>query len=376
MRILISAGEASGDAYGAALVKEISRLTTALIEFQGIGSHQMRAANVELFADSAAWGAISILESLRVAPLAANGFRRVKQTFRTGPKGLFIPIDFGWVNIRLSKAAKKAGWSVLYFIPPGSWRRDRQGKDLPSLTDAIVTPFPWSADLLRRQGANAFFFGHPIKQLHASALAESPNRSGLAVLPGSRTAEFEQLIPVFAETLRGSPQHVTFPVGPRGAAYLTKHWGALTGRPGDQIVDTSQSGAMLRCLKSSNAALVCSGTATLEAAMAQTPMIIAYKVGALVEFESKLIGFKRPKWVGLPNILLDRDVVPEFIQEDATPEKLARGLEEITQNEEIRSAQIRAFEELSDILGPADAITQTAQLALELLEKAKFTGQS
>ena len=105
-------------------------------------------------------------------------------------------------------------------------------------------------------------------------------------------------------------------------------------------------------------------------------MIIAYKVGALVEFESKLIGFKRPKWVGLPNILLDRDVVPEFIQEDATPEKLARGLEEITQNEEIRSAQIRAFEELSDILGPADAITQTAQLALELLEKAKFTGQS
>lgn len=368
MRVLISAGEASGDAYGGVLAREILRLSGNQVQIEGIGSAHMQNAGVKLIADSSAWGAISINESLRIIPLAFAGNRGIRAAFKREPKGVFIPIDFGWVNIRLAKAAKAAGWKVLYFIPPGSWKRDRQGKDLPALTDAIVTPFPWSAEMLNKNGANAFFFGHPIKQLNSEILAEMPKREGIAALPGSRTAEFEQLVPLYAQVLRNQQGKVSFPVGKRGSKFLGDNWPQLSGRTADTIIDSSKPGALINCLKQSQAALVCSGTATLEAALAKTPMVITYKLSALTEFESRLIGFKRPKWVGLPNILLDRDVVPEFIQEDATPEKLTAGLTQILENETVRAAQIAAFGELDQLLGAPNAITRAAELTLELLK--------
>src|SRR5438128_1146184 len=124
MRVLISTGEASGDAYGAALVREMMRLLgseSGSWLFEGAGGVAMRDAGVGLLADSSSWGAIGAFHALGVAPRVLSGARRLRAELETGPTGLFVPIDFGFVNIRLARVAKAKGWKVLYFVPPGSW---------------------------------------------------------------------------------------------------------------------------------------------------------------------------------------------------------------------------------------------------------------
>src|SRR5688572_21772274 len=123
MRVFFSAGEASGDAYAAALLREMVRLGSGLrFLFEGVGGSQLSAAGANVVVDSSKWGAISILQSLKVAPRVVGGYSKAKRALRKGRPGLFIPIDFGYVNVRLARYAKKQGWKVLYFIPPGSWR--------------------------------------------------------------------------------------------------------------------------------------------------------------------------------------------------------------------------------------------------------------
>src|SRR5437773_804643 len=137
MRIFLSAGEASGDAYAAALIREIRKVRSDL-QFEGIGSSRLAAQIGSLVQDTSRWGAISIVQSVAVAPRVIAGFFAAKRAMRRGQPGLLIAIDFGFFNIRLCRFAKRNGWKVLYSVPPGSWRRDKQGTDLPVLTDAIV----------------------------------------------------------------------------------------------------------------------------------------------------------------------------------------------------------------------------------------------
>ena len=153
MRVFFSAGEASGDAYAAELMTRIrSRLPETV--FEGIGGRKLAALGCNPI-DSSAWGSIGIPDALRVGRNVLRGASRAKKMLSSGEPGLMIPIDFGFLNIRLAKYAKDRGWKVLYFIPPGSWKRHSQGSDLPGITDLIVTPFSWSADILNEMGANA-----------------------------------------------------------------------------------------------------------------------------------------------------------------------------------------------------------------------------
>lgn len=380
-RILLSAGEASGDAYAASLVRALRRLDPHLA-FYGIGGTRLREEGATLFADSSKWGAISIVQSLKVVPRVWFGYRRTisalaKLAPAPGTPGLFIPIDFGYANIRLARHAKKHGWNVLYFVPPGSWRRDRQGRDLPSLTDAISTPFEWSASLLREMGGNALWFGHPIKQLLRERFADdAPAREDgrldtIAVLPGSRDHELEENLPVIAQTLRAVgdmpavTHEVEFALAPHtDLEAFRSRWAALAPeRSGDRFTVGDTHGVLSRA----RAGIVCSGTATLEAALLRCPMVVIYRVSKAVERESKLVGFKRPKFIALPNILLDEAAVPELVQDEANPESIRSHLNAVMLEGETRSAQLSAFDRLNEILGPDDAVTRTAELAMDLL---------
>lgn len=454
MRVFISAGEASGDAYGAALVRELRRLhdpassaTVAAqiwalaeetlepiahfepegefaktwdvsdledVEFvealdkifdivlpagisarwktnqdvvetvmealhhkrgrqvdpltaEGIGGRAMDAAGVRLHADSSKWGAISIVQSLSVVPSAIEGYHDAKRQLSVGTPGLFIPIDFGYANIRLARHAKRHGWRVLYFVPPGSWRRDRQGKDLPPLTDAIVTPFEWSATLLTEMGAKAYWFGHPIKQLLGEKLAPAPaeERTTVAVLPGSRTHELSENLPVIAQAVADLPAVLEFALAPTVdvEAFKTRWSHLAPARKHDKFTRNDTPGVVGRA----RAGIVCSGTATLEAALTGCPMVVIYRVSRAMEIEAKVIGFKRPKYIALPNILLDRTVVPELVQDEATPQAIRSSLNDLIGETDVRQAQLDAFAELNSLLGEAQAITKTAELALSIM---------
>ncbi len=354
MRVFISAGEASGDLYGSALA---SRLVALGFEVTGLGGSRMAAMGLPLIGDSSTWGSISIVQSVREGLRGIGTYNRLKAALIKGPPGVFVPIDFGYMNLRLCRWARQAGWKVLYFIPPGSWRRDRQGADIPGLADEVVTNFPWSASLLEEMGASSHFYGHPLLEIHREVLKSETPRSGLAVLPGSRKSELEQLLPILSQALAGYEGDITIPVPPKHIERVRRMWPRAT----DSIIDGSRDGAVIGALRNAERAVVCSGTATLEAALAKTPMVVVYKVSKAVELEIKLIRFKRPQFVSQPNILLQREVVPELIQE---------GLSVASVQETLRTLdvgkQLQGFDEIEALLSPSTCLTQTVELIQKL----------
>ena len=363
IRVFVSAGEASGDAYGAALVHELGALRPSCV-FEAIGGRKLSEAGATLVADSSHWGAIGIWQSFLVALSALGAYYRVKRRLARGNAGLFVAIDFGYMNVRLCRHAKGHGWKVLYFVPPASWRRDRQGADLPALTDAIVTPFPWSAEILKRMGADAHWFGHPIKQL----LRDAPSQirgHGIAVLPGSRTHEIDNNLPLIAQSVDGPVEFALAPSVDRDA--FVARWRRLRPDASEDLFTVADTPGVLRRAR---AAIVCSGTATLEAALSRTTMVVIYRASRAMEIEEKIIRFKRPKFISLPNIVLDRLAVPELIQEGATPETLRAALKPLLEDSPERASQLEAFEELDSILGADDAITKAAQIAIGLTTPA------
>lgn len=363
MRLLISAGEASGDAYGAALLREMRRLgLPAQVKVQALGGKRLAHEGADIIVDASDWGAIGVAQALRVAPRVLRGRGMVEQALR-GEPGLFIPIDFGYVNVRLARTAKERGWKVLYFMPPGSWRRDRQGGDLPAVTDAISTPFEWSAKILNDAGATAHWFGHPIRQLiKESGVPQAETRSGVAILPGSRQHEIRMNLPIIAEALKDWPEPCEFGVAPTvDQEQLTSDWIRWSGRQGDVFTVNDLYGVLRRA----HSAAVCSGTATLEAALCGCPMAVVYRISKGMRLEATIAGLKG-KFISLPNILLQREAVPELADSTIDPQALLEHLNKLKEGK-ARQDQLEAFEELKILLGAEDAVTKTAELALSML---------
>lgn len=357
MRVFFSAGEASGDEYAAELARRVSnRVPGAQIE--GMGGPRLAATGARLVADSGQWGAIGIVESLRKVPRVLGNCLRARSELLGGEPGVFVPIDFGWVNTKLARSAKKRGWRVLYFIPPGSWRRDRQGKDLPEITDGIVTPFEWSAALLKEMGADARWYGHPMLQIVRDRVSRDSKRSGVAVLPGSRHQEVRENLRAIAGAVQMQPAlgPAEFAVAPTvDLARLQRDWQAMAPERSDVFT----VGETLAVLSRAQAAIVCSGTATLQAALCRTPHTIIYRVDKMTEIEAKIVGFK-VGLVGLPNIFLGRMAIPELIQDAATSEAIRRELDKVLKEGQPRQDQLKAFEEIEQMLGPTDCLDQTA----------------
>ncbi|MCW5936551.1 MAG: hypothetical protein KIT11_04510 [Fimbriimonadaceae bacterium] len=356
MRLFISAGEASGDAYGAEIVRALSPERGSVV---AIGGRRLQEAGARLLADSSTWGAVGILESLKVVPKVYRSYARARSDLDADP-GLFIPIDFGYVNVRLAKRAKSRGWKVLYFIPPGSWRRSDQGADLPQITDAVVTPFPWSAQILRDKGVDAYFFGHPLKEMVART-PEPPFREGIAVLPGSRTHEIQHNLEAIIPAINrlGLPANVALAPNVRESSFLVQ-WRALGGGEVTLSRDT------YAVLKGARAGVVCSGTATLEAALSNLPMVVVYRGSRLMQFEYRI---RRPKFdfFSLPNIILDRKAVPELLQDEASPEGIEGHLAGLLASGSLREAQLHAFAEINGLLGAENCFEDTAKVARKLM---------
>lgn len=361
-RVLVCTGEASGDAVGGLLVSEMRRLG-----FDGevfaVGSRKLEAAGAELIANSSTWGALGVYQAVKMAPKLIAGGRYVRSWLKKNPVDLFIPIDFGFLNIRLCRVAKQNGTKVFYFMPPGSWRRDRQGGDLAELTDKIATPFPWSAEMLLKSGANVVWVGHPVLQMAGADTGEPRDR--MAIMPGSRAHEIELNLPVFAQAFcklqtKLRPTIVAAPGA--NERRLSELW----ARNCSADVEISKEGSF-GLLRQSRAAIICSGTASLEAAVCRTPSVVAYVLDSLMVLEAKVIRLK-VKYIALPNIILDRLAVPELYYPNAIPDRIAEETQRLLDDGPQRTAQLSAFAELRELLGPQDAVTRAARIALSMLE--------
>lgn len=362
MRIFFSAGEASGDAYAGALAIAVQQLNPNA-SFEGVGGKALLEAGGNLIADSRRWGAVGILESVKVSPIIIAGYLRTRSALRKGKPGVFVPIDFGFLNIKLAKLAKQLGWKVLYFVPPGSWRREKQGADLPKVSDEIITPFSWSKDILDRMGANVHYFGHPILSMIPKDSVVERSTDKVAIMPGSRMHEITANLDVIIQSAKlAGITTLELVIAPTLTESVLDQILAKCDLTGMTLTTTRDR---YQALREGRIAILCSGTATLEAALCGCPSIIMYRGSKMAELEYNI---RKPKFefIGLPNLILRRAVMPELILNDANPERIARLARDLLPDGPIRQAQLDAFAELRGSLMPDDCIQQSARRIVAL----------
>ena len=421
MDIAVVAGEASGDRHAAELTKALRAdpdLQAALgpgeeIRFWGIGGVSMLEAGVRLIWDSREWGAIGVVEALSKVSRVYPAKLAILRELRKNPPSAVILVDFGAFNVPLGEWVKRhINCPVLYFMPPGSWRRNPPGGTqsprvsgrlarIARLSDAIATPFPWSELQLKQAGANVSFLGHPLLDLVRTTLPpdELDNRYGLdptraliTLLPGSRKHEVTHVLPAMfsaageiAERVPGAQflvalapnlsrsvvadilereqrrggsatllrlMHIASGAIVRAASAISippVNAGPVLATTEGMLVDRTDvenaskvktkaarpakvanapvaliEGLTYDAIARADLVIVTSGTATLETAILNRPMIIVYRGSRVMEVEwairKKQLGIK---FIGMPNILADRKICPELIQEDATPAAIA-----------------------------------------------------
>jgi lipid-A-disaccharide synthase len=370
--IWISAGEASGDLVGSLLVPELRKLLPSC-RIEAVGGAKLYSVCDEMLDISTDWGAIGIARSLPKVPRLYFSYVMLRDRARHTKPDLVIPIDFGAFNVPLARRVRRIGSKVLYYMPPGSWRKDKQGSDLPAVADRIATPFAWSADLLSKMGANAAWVGHPLLDLF-KGVTFGPRNSVVAVLPGSRDHEVRSNLPTIAKAcrlLQSSTDAVRFTIlrSPTvDEESLRRDWSQCANMPAD-IAD----GPNPEILARARAAIICSGSATLEAAIAGCPMVVVYKGDWNMQLEYKI---RQPKFdfIALPSILLGRQVCTELIQEAAAPERIAQEVLAVYQDGGPRYIQRKDLEAVVEQLGSPGASERTAQLALELLSGRRAEG--
>ena len=373
-KIMIVAGEASGDLHGSNLVKEIHNIDPS-IRFYGIGGKKLKEAGVKLIASSSDMAVVGLTEVVFKLKFILKVMGLLKKSLREDKPDLLILIDYPDFNLPLAKAARKNGVKVFYYISPQvwAWRRKRI-KHIEKIVDRMAVILPFERDIYDKSNLDVSFVGHPLldvvkrKYSREEALNKFDLEEGLTtvgILPGSRKSEVNKLLPEMlkaVEILEDKFPDLQFVL---------------------PLADTLNSDFVLRIINQyhvkvkvirdniydvlsiSDIAMVASGTATLETALMETPMIIIYKISTLSYYIGKvLINVNN---IGLANIIAGKTIVPEFIQNDATPMNMAKEISDILTN---RSRMDRIKQELSRVrgkLGSPGAARRTAGLVCEMI---------
>jgi lipid-A-disaccharide synthase len=370
--IFLSAGEPSGDLHGARLAEALLRRYPAA-ELVGLGGDRMQAAGVRLLAHVDQLAIMGFAEVVRHLPYFIRLMRRVRaELAATGPD-VVIPIDYPGFNLRLARHARGAGIPVVYYIAPQvwAWHRSRMD-DLARNADRLAVILPFEEPLFREAGSNATFVGHPLAEVPAPAISREafsadlgvdPSRPVLALFPGSREQEVRRQLGLFlaaAARVRERMPEVQ-PVIATGDAVPPSLYATAA------VPCTADGWALLH---HSRAALVKSGTSTLQAALAGTPLVVTYQVHPLTFFLARRL-VKVPH-VGLVNLVAGERIAPELLQDEATPEKLAAALlpllaEGSPARQQALAGVARVRAALAPREGARSAAEQVTDLVAELL---------
>lgn len=375
-KVLIIAGEASGDLHGANLVREVRKKDPSVL-FSGIGSRQMREAGVALLADASEISVVGITEVLTHIGTIYRVYSKLKRFLGAERPDLLVLIDFPDFNILLGKAAKKLGIPVLYYISPQvwAWRKGRV-RTIAKLVKTMVVVFPFEVDIYKNAGVDVRFVGHPLIDVVRSAYTREEARRQLgldpalrtvAILPGSRRKEIANLLPDMlgaARILRERFPELQFilPVAPTLEPGLIRVHADAVNVP-VRLVE----GRVYDVLRASDAAIITSGTATLETGLMAVPMVIVYRMSKASYHLVKLIA--DAKYIGLVNIIANRQVVPELIQGAVTPENIADAVAAMLNEPASSRGMKEDLLALRTYLGEAGASARTASVLFELLEK-------
>lgn len=377
--IYLSAGEVSGDLLGARLMRALKEKTQGNIRFAGIGGPHMIAEGLKsLFPMEE----LSLMGLVEVIPHIPRLKRRIKQTINDvldQKPDCFLSIDAPGFNFRVAKALKGQGISLVHYVAPTVWAwKPKRAKKIAQFLDHLLVLLPFEPPYFEKEKLPTTFVGHSvlesgIDQIDGAAFRDKhgvpQDVSIVCVLPGSRRTEVSQLLPIFQETLeRIKKKHpsvrVVLPTVP-AVSHIVRQDVAQWAVP---VLVVEGEGEKFGAFKAANVALAASGTVSLELAQAGTPSIIAYKVKKITHWLAKRL--IRVKYASIVNILHDREIMPEFIQDQCTPDNLSQALdlalaqaEQADQREALNSAMV--------MLGKDEAQTPSERAACTLMSFLK-----
>lgn len=341
--IAIVAGEASGDLLGSLLMDAIKQAAPN-VRFIGIGGPRMQGGGMDVLFPMEKLAVNGYLEVLRHYPELVGIRRKLRERFIAEPPDLFIGVDAPDFNLGLESALKQHGIPTVHYVSPSiwAWRGERIHK-IKQAVSRILALFPFEEPLYQQAGVPVTYVGHPL----ADMLPQNPNRAEMreqmrimprnakvfAFLPGSRQSEVRRLARTYIETARLILQKLPeaqflVPLASRETRTIFEN--ELWKQEAQQLPITMLFGHAHDAMIAADGVLVASGTATLEAALLKCPMVITYKMSGLTYWIAKRKQYL--PYVGLPNILAGKFVVPEILQDDATPENLAQALLNLVNN--------------------------------------------
>jgi lipid-A-disaccharide synthase len=390
--VMIIAGESSGELYGSLLAKELKRQWPDL-HIVGIGGNRMGEAGVELIArTSDAFGLMEAVSSLRRVRAA---FRSAVSALKTYKPAVLVLIDYPDFNFRVGKIAKSLGIKILYYVSPQVWAwREGRVKKIAGFVDRMAVILPFEEELYRAAGVPCEFVGHPIleeigevfekggngqitdAQLRASckaAIGLDPNKPVLSLLPGSRPSELTRHMPLMVKIVRAfksDPElyprkdyQFCMPLAPNTDE--TKYGRFLEVLKQEGVV--INKGESVRTLASSDMAVVASGTATLQTALLEVPMVVIYKLSALSYHLGKRI--LDVKHISLVNILSGSEVVKELIQDRANPLEIIEELRRIAFDPPYRDNMIALYKRMKEPFSGKSTSKRVAEMVMEIAGK-------
>ncbi|UCH82760.1 MAG: lipid-A-disaccharide synthase [Candidatus Latescibacterota bacterium] len=362
--ILISCGEVSGDMHAANLVLELlKRFPNARILALG-GEHIAKVGGELLYhiEDYAIIGFSGVVTKL---PRLMRLEWTLKKVLANGVD-LFIPVDYPGLNLRLAAHAKKHGVPVLYYISPQVWAwGGGRVEKLARVVDRMAVILPFEEGFFRGHGIPAEFVGHPlVEDHHIPPPVEQGERVGVGLLPGSRTSEVRRILPIFlktAEQIQTRDGNIRFTIG-RSRFVPKRIYKKIVSR---HSVDADVDGVTKDVMAKSRLLLVASGTATLQGALFETPLIISYRLSALNYMIARRL--VKVSNIGLVNIILGEEVCPEFVQAEAQPKDIATAAVRLLESQTDRQDMVAAFKKLRGMLVGSGGSRRVAEISEQII---------
>lgn len=363
-KLFIITGEHSGDKHAAEVVEELKKGSSDII-IEGIGGKHLKDAGVKLFGDHSKMSAVGMTFKIVIDHFML-GKRIVNYLKNEFKPDLILLVDYGVFNLSIAKVLKKFGFKIFYYIPPQVWAsRKWRLKTIKKYIDKVITIFPFESKMYQEEGIDVEFAGHPIlneipekadKNAFFNEYGLDPNKKLISIFPGSRVFEIKQLLNIFIEAakiIESKHKDVQFVIcqAPTIKDELIK---PFTGN--FKVIKNKN----YELLSISDALMLASGTVALEAALYETPMIISYKGPAFFYLVYLLV--RCIKMVSLPNIILEKQIIPELLQKNANPSAIAASLLNILENEHYRNDMIDSLKNVKELLSIENSAKKTSKI--------------
>jgi len=370
-KVMVVTGELSGDQRAAEVVEEIKRLNPG-VEFFGMGSDRLKEQSVEIIIDPTEINSIGFLEAIKNYKAHKHNYDILKDAAQERRPDVFFLIDFSGFNIKMAKLGTRLGIPVVDYFPPSAWLwGEWRARKMAKYGAVIAANLPMERDIYRAKGAETVFVGHPLidkidinlDNIELNEIFEIKDKEfPIALLPGSRKEEIGKLLPLMIETalkLKKDNSNYVFFIPAANLKLTDLIEDILIKYPIKAKVVKDHTHLILKLVRF---AIVASGTATLEAMILNTPMVIIYKTSNLTYHIAKL--FYKKDYFGMPNILSNSEIVPEVVQNDLTVDNIYKEARNILSKPYLMTDIKIKLVSASEKLGKKGAIHKTAKLVM------------